>query len=58
MAAVNTTRAWLVSFGVGNNENVDAIIAQGMDDINQLGTIDPTDIDVICTAARKLGRTI
>ena len=58
MTTVNTTRTWLVSFGVGNNENADAIIEQGIDDINQLGTIDPTDVDVICTAARKPGGTI
>ena len=34
------------------------MIAQGMDDISHLGTIDPTYIDVICNAAHKPGGTI
>ena len=58
MPVASTTKTWLVSFGAGNALNSEAIIAQGIDDITHLGSIEPDDIDVICNSARKPGGTI
>ena len=58
MLTSTATNNWLVAFGVGNNQNAEAIMNQGLNDINNLISINPDDIDIICNLARKPGGTI
>ena len=55
---MTSTKTWLIAFGAGNDQNADAIIRQGLDDITTLSSIEPEDIDIICTSARKPGGTV
>jgi hypothetical protein len=55
MAATIALRTWLVALGCGNDDNANAIIAQGLTDIQDLRMLNPTDVKVICDGARKPG---
>ena len=58
MAAQIALRTWLVALGAGNDENANAIIAQGIADIQDLLTLLPEYVKTICDGARKPGGTI
>ena len=58
MSAAVVTKNWLVELGAGEDQNAEAIIAQGLKNISNLTHIEPDDINVICNPARKPGGTI
>ena len=51
------TRNWIIALHPVHNDVANALIIQEIK-LNQLGTFEPDDINVMCSTARKPGGTI